>query len=307
MSQKSRNIGVVFTCRLIDMQEQYYHKDHFRAEGDVIKSPSASEILLRDSLIKLLRDSGIEVIDDVEEGQRVLAAGNTFIIKQMTAKQKRALETVSFSQDESYHQTVISSAYGAKILNNLDTLVKEYENSIHTKEKTFIGALAEKLEAHKHGSNSEYASFETMNGRVITIRLANHNAKVSTFDNHGENEGISIVVTPKDNNKLTNDGTAHVTEFYYNALKLRRADGQPLADIVRSIKQALYSGVFKDTTGLVERQEVNVDNIVRYQKAYHGSAKDFDVFDVSHMGEGEGVRAHGWGTSVTKRGGDGRT
>ena len=35
-------------------------------------SPSASEVLLRDNLIKLLRDSGIEVIDDVEEGQRVL-------------------------------------------------------------------------------------------------------------------------------------------------------------------------------------------------------------------------------------------
>lgn len=280
------------------MQEQYNHKDHFRAEGDML-SPSASEILLRDSLIKLLRDSGIEVIDDVEEGQRVLAAGNASIIKQMTAKQKRALETVSFSQDESYHQTVISSADGAKILNNLDTLVKEYENSIHTKEKTFIGALAEKLEAHKHGSNSEYASFETMNGRVITIRLANHNAKVSTFDNHGENEGISIVVTPKDNNKLTNDGTAHVTEFYYNALKLRRADGQPLADIVRSIKQALYSGVFKDTTGLVERQEVNVDNVVRYQKAYHGSANDFDAFDtMSHLSEGEGNQAFGAGTYV---------
>ena len=298
MSQKSRNIGVVYTCRLIDMQEQYNHKDHFRAEGDVIKSPSASEISLRDSLIKLLRDSGIEVIDDVEEGQRVLAVGNASI-KQMTAKQKRALETVSFSQDESYHQTVISSADGAKILNNLDTLVKKYENSIHTKEKTFIGTLAEKLEAHKHGSNSEYASFETMNGRVITIRLANHNAKVSTFDNHGENEGISIVVTPKDNNKLTNDGTAHVTEFYYNALKLRRADGQPLADIVRSIKQALYSGVFKDTTGLVERQEVNVDNVLRYQKAYHGSANDFDTFDtMRHLSEGEGNQAFGAGTYV---------
>ena len=57
------------------MQDKLNHKDYFRAEGDIM-SPSASEVLLRDSLIKLLRDSGIEVIDDVEEGQRVLAAGN---------------------------------------------------------------------------------------------------------------------------------------------------------------------------------------------------------------------------------------
>ena len=36
-----------------------------------------------------------------------------------------------------------------------------------------------------------------------------------------------------------------------------RLPGKPLADIVRSIKQALYSGEFEDTTGLGERQEVN--------------------------------------------------
>lgn len=81
------------------MQEQYNHKDHFRAEGDVIKSPSASEISLRDSLIKLLRDSGIEVIDDVEEGQRVLAVG--------------------------------SSAEGVKKLNDLDTNVVRYQMAYH--------------------------------------------------------------------------------------------------------------------------------------------------------------------------------
>lgn len=35
-------------------------------------------------------------------------------------------------------------------------------------------------------------------------------------------------------------------------------------------------------------------------KTYHGSAADFDKFDHSHMGEGEGAQAYGWGTYVTE-------
>lgn len=46
---------------------------------------------------------------------------------------------------------------------------------------------------------SEYATFETMNGNVVTIRLANHNAHVSGFDHNGKDNGISIVISPKPN------------------------------------------------------------------------------------------------------------
>ena len=95
-------------------------------------------------------------------------------------------------------------------------------------------------------------------------------------------DGISIVVSPKKSEGITNDGDAHVEEYYYDAIKLRRAEGKPLADIVRSIKQALYSSEFEDVTGLAERQEVNADDL-RLQKVYHGSGADFDAFDHSHM------------------------
>lgn len=42
-------------------------------------------------------------------------------------KTKRALETVSGSQEKSHHQTAISSADGAKVLNNLDKLHKKFK------------------------------------------------------------------------------------------------------------------------------------------------------------------------------------
>ena len=38
----------------------------------------------------------------------------------------------------------------------------------------------------------------------------------------------------------------------------------------------------------------------RMQKVYHGSGADFEEFDHSHMGEGEGAQAYGWGTYVTE-------
>ena len=130
------------------MQEQLIHKNHFRAEGDTM-CPSASEILLRDRLIELLQDSGIEVIDDTEEGQRVLDMANG------SARQ--------MSLEEPY----------------------DYEKKV--------------LDASEKRTKS-----------------------------------------------------------------------------------------------------------IREQRVYHGTGNDFDVFDHSHMGEGEGALAHGWGTYVTKSEGVGR-
>ena len=42
------------------------------------------------------------------------------------------------------------------------------------------------------------------------------------------------------------------------------------------------------------------DNSVREHRVYHGTGADFDAFDHSHMGEGEGNQSFGWGTYVTE-------
>lgn len=202
----------------------------------------------------LVRATGIKVetVSDAEAGAKL----NNMDVARLNARQKKALETASPAKRD--HQTVVSSAHGSNIIKNIDDAIIEYENVKGNKPNTFIGDVAKALSARRHGSGSEYATFETVNGRIVTIRIANHNGKVSMFDNHGENDGISIVITPKDNDKLMNDGNAHIVEFYYDAVKLRRADGKPLAEILKSIKQALYSGEYKDTTGLAEREEVNI-------------------------------------------------
>ena len=274
----------------------------FHKAGESNGELTKAEVALRDAVVEVLRKSGIDVVSDVSEGQRVLDMANGK--ERLSGKQKRALETASLGNNPR-SLTVVSSADGAKVLQNVDELANKLDKSA-TQPKTFIGDVAKALGAKRLGSDSEYATFETKNGLVVTIRLSNHNAHVSGFDYNGRDNGISIVISPKPNEKIKNDGNAHITEFYYNAIKLRRADGKPLAEIVRSIKQALYSGEFKDTTGIAERQEVNGD-VVREHRVYHGSGADFEAFDHSHMGEGEGAQAYGWGTYVTEVEGIGRT
>ena len=243
--------------------------------GEVVSEMSQEERVLRDAVIDRLRESGMEVITDEEAGQRVLDEANGKA--KLSAKKRRALETASLGKTPR-SLTVVSSADGANVLKSIDTLVSEFEKSA-VQPKTFIGDVAKALGAKRGGSASEYASFETKNGKIITIRLSNHNAKVSNFDANGETDGISIVVSPKKSEGMTDDGKAHVVEYYYDAIKLRRAEGKPLAEIVRSIKQALYSGEFEDTTGLAERQEVNAEitDRVRFFRTAKGEAYGFTV------------------------------
>lgn len=243
--------------------------------GEVVSEMSQEERVLRDAVIDRSRESGMEVITDEGTGQRVLDEANGKA--KLSAKKRRALETASLGKTPR-SLTVVSSADGANVLKSIDTLVSEFEKSA-VQPKTFIGDVAKALGAERGGSASEYASFETKNGKIITIRLSNHNAKVSNFDANGETDGISIVVSPKKSGGMTNDGKAHVVEYYYDAIKLRRAEGKPLADIVRSIKQALYSGEFEDTTGLAERQEVNAEitDRVRFFRTAKGEAYGFTV------------------------------
>ena len=273
-----------------------------KADGKSAQPPTREETILRDVVIDHMKGSGLDVLG-TEEGQQVLDMANGREVR-LSAKQKRALETASLGNNPR-SLTVVSSADGAKVLKNVDELANKLDKSA-TQPKTFIGDVAKALGAKRLGSGSEYATFETKNGIVVTIRLANHNAHVSGFDYNGRDNGISIVISPKPNEKIKNDGNAHIIEYYYDSIKLRRAEGKPLAEIVRSIQQSLYSGDFKDTTGLAEREEVNED-MIREHRVYHGSGADFDAFDHSHMGEGEGAQAFGWGTYVTEVEGIGRT
>lgn len=236
---------------------------------------SAKERKLRDAVVGLLRKAGIEVVTESEEGQQVMDMANGRGVR-LNKAQKRTLETARLNQqEEGTKGTVVSSEDGAKVLKNLDILAESLEK-ITNRSKTFVGDVAKALGAKQLGNKRQYATFETKNGQIVTIRLGNHNATVSSFDNNGEDNGISIVISRHENKGITNDGNAHLVEYFYSDKAINRAEGKPLADIVRSIKQALYSGEYKDTTGLAEREEVNAVD-VRFFRTENGEAYGFTM------------------------------
>lgn len=260
--------------------------------SDALSNNTEAKQLAFDVAMTMLDNAGVPVESLSDKAMRQMA------------EMANALETASVLNE--HQPTVVSSASGTKVIKDIDKLTKELQN-VSNYPKTILGDIAKALGAEKHGSNSQYVTFEAKNGKVVTIRLASHNAKTSTFDNHGEDTGISIVISARENNGVNNDGKAHVTEFYYDAIKLRKAEGKPLVEIVKSIKQTLFSGEYKDTTGLAQIEEVNADDIPEFMTVYHGSGAKFDSFDHSHIGEGEGNQAFGWGTYVTEVEGIGRT
>ena len=80
--------------------------------------------------------------------------------------------------------------------------------------------------------------------------------------------------------------------------------------ILRDVVIEHMKGSGLDVIGTEDGQRVldmvNEDG-AKEHRVYHGSGADFDHFDHSHMGEGEGAQAYGWGTYVTEVEGIGRT
>ena len=243
-----------------------------------LREEDENEKVLRDVVIDHLNEkNGIQTSIDHEAGQRVLDMANGRGAK-MSAKQKRALETATIADESTNNATVVSSADGAKVQNNLETLAESYNNRPN-KTKGFITDLSRGLGLEQHEA-SQYGTFETQNGKSVTIRVSNHNARVSFFDKNGEEEGISIVISSHKNKGVLNDGDAHIVEYFYPKQSLERAGGKPLSDIVRSVSEALNSGEFNDTTGLAQRQEVNGNRIpknARFFKTKNGEAYGFTV------------------------------
>ncbi len=232
-----------------------------------------------DAVLGLLEEAGIQV--EVLGNEQMKALGHSGNVALWT--KKKSPETASVLQKE-HQPTVVSSDNTTNILNHLDKLAIKYQEK-SGQSKTFLGDIAEAISAKRHGSASQYATFETVNGRIVTIRLSDHNASTKNFDNAGRNNGISIVVTSKKNAGITNDGNAHIVEYYYDAIKLRKADGKPLAEIVRSIKQALYSGEYTDTTGLAVREEVNDPETIRMMTAGDSHTEDGIIYGATVGGK----------------------
>lgn len=144
----------------------------------------------------------------------------------------------------------------AKVQKNLEDAKEKYKKYGISTENA-ITDISKALGARNTGT-SNYITIEAKNGTIFTLRLSNHNATVANFDNNDETNGISIVISRHNNKGITNNGDAHIVEFFYSDKLLNKADGTPIADIIGALEQTMYSGEYTDPTGLAQRQEVNI-------------------------------------------------
>ena len=229
-------------------------------------------------------------------------------IRKNLSEAKEKLETATWREDNLHTKNAAdaSSLDDAKLQQKIDTSKRKFEKQSIRSIKNPVALLANALELRQTGS-SYYGTFQLQDGSFVTLRLSNHNATVSNFDNEGETEGISIVISAHPSTGIRNDGEAHVIEYFYRKKDLWDAYGTPLADIFGDIAELLQTGTYRDTTGLAKVEEVNRQDFIEAQIAYHGSGAKFDRFDHSFMGTGEGAQAYGWGTYVSKNANVGRS
>ena len=152
--------------------------------------------------------------------------------------------------------------------------------------------------------DDDFGSYKSLAGEVES-RNVESRMGMSAAERRASLAAETEDVSREDQIFLTSgDGgeTAHSVEMVHKPSK----EESILRDVV--IEHMKGSGL--DVIGTEDGQRVLDmvnDDGAKEHRVYHGSGAEFDHFDHSHMGEGEGAQAYGWGTYVTEVEGIGRT
>ena len=303
-------------------------KSDVRYNKDRKRSLSAEEAAIRDAVVGRLRESGLEVITDAEEGQRVLDEANgrgervrtqamldgltkaaDFIAESVKGGKRNQRITIELptstikkirrvlGRDFDSHNITANSIVHAKKNHGVNGS-KITVNSIPLRDEDFSLApyimtapdVVEKGSMDAAGRESIRFKKNLSNGYVVVVEKEQKNspddmetitmwAELSSSnvsDARTEARPLNSTSQPANESKKTNARTVIISSD--DAAKIR-----------------------KDAETAIEN-----DGKIREHRVYHGSAADFEAFDHSHMGEGEGAQAYGWGSYVTEVEGIGR-
>ena len=284
-------------------------------ESDSTKqSLRTQDTTIRDALVERMRLSGMDVITD-ETGQRVLDMANgedirahamlsslvkaTNVIRRWLADDKRG-ESFTIELPEST-QRMIRMVMGRNFKNHKITA-----NNI----------------AHAYGNHGVGGKKITKKSIPLTkknmelmpyIIVAPDYVRKGSVDKKG-NESIRfyktlsngyVVVVEKEQIESPH-GLESIT-MWAEQSSSNVADARHKTSPAIDVRSVIISTedaakIRKDAENAIAK-----DQNIREQRVYHGSGADFEAFDHSHMGEGQGTQSFGWGTYVTSSEGIGRT
>lgn len=113
--------------------------------------------------------------------------------------------------------------------------------------KRFLTDLSRSMDLIVGQGGSGYRSFELKDGRVMTIRVSNHNAN----SEYAKEPTVSIVVKRRQTpNTFRTSEKSEVHEYVYFRDELQKAPAGTLSSIAESISELLDTGEYIDRTGL---------------------------------------------------------
>ena len=311
----NNNDDILFSIKKSGDQAEYSVKKENTDEERKITPVGEREKALRDAVIGRMRKSGIDVIDNDTEGQRVLdmvngrgepmrsqamlsslakaantihgwlATGNrgkSFTIE-LPESTRRMIRKVMGRDFESHNITANGVAHAQKNHGVEGNKISERSIPLREQDMELIPYIMVAPDYVRKGS-------EDVTGRT-SVRL------------YKELSNGYVVVAEKEY-KNSPDDMETITMWAEMSDKATNAQrtAAPDTHVQNAILDIDVAKIRKDAEDAIKN-----DNKVKKHRVYHGSGADFEAFDHSHMGEGEGAQAYGWGTYVTEVEGIGRT
>ena len=274
------------------------------------------ELALRDAVVGRMQKAGMDVSMDPEEGQRVLDMANekdagVRLQAKLSALAKAASAIRNWLAGDKRGKTFTIELPSATQRMVRKAMGRDFDSHNITANGIAHAKKNHGVNGNKLNENSiplRDKDFELM----PYIMTAPDYVRKGTSDVTGresirfyKNLGNGYVVVAEKEYKNSPDDMETITMWAEmsssEATNARRnAPDTHVRNAILSTEDA--AKIRKDAETAIQN-----DMKVSEQRVYHGSAAYFDRFDHSHMGEGEGAQAYGWGTYVTEVEGIGRT
>jgi hypothetical protein len=278
------------------------------------KSLSAEETAIRDAVIDRLRKSGFDVITDTEEGQRVLDEANGRGVRVRMQAMLDGLTKAANTIHSWIKGNKRDRVFTIELPESTQRKIKEVMGRDFDSHNITANGIAHALKNHGikgNKLNKNSIPLREEDAELIPyIMTAPDYVKKASTDISGreslrfykELSNGYVVVVEKEYKNSPNDMET-ITMWAETSSEATNARHKAVPDthVPNAILSTDAAKIRKDAETAIENDEK-----IREHRVYHGSAADFEAFDHSHMGEGEGAQAYGWGSYVTEVEGIGR-
>ena len=276
---------------------------------------AAEEAAIRDAIVERLRESGIEVITDAEAGQRVLDEANGRGEPVRTQAMLDGLAKAASTIRGWIKGNRRGRVFTIDLPESTQRKIKEAMGRDFDSHNITANGIAHALKNHGVGGyklNERSIPLREEDMELIPyIMTAPDDVKKASTDVSGResvrfyknlSNGYVVVVEKEYKNSPDDMETITMWAELSSGATNARQNAVPDTHVLNAIPSTDSAKIRKDA-----EDAIHGDEKVREHRVYHGSGADFEAFDHSHMGEGEGAQAYGWGSYVTEVEGIGRT